>query len=62
MTGSPDEFMDYDLDSLVDNHTKNRVMQIYTDNEHFIQDYLEQCPQVGLGKRLFFETHVHLYS
>ena len=26
--------LDYDLDFLVDNHIKNRVMHIYTGNEH----------------------------
>ena len=33
-----------DLDSLVKDHTKSRIMQIYMDNEHFMQELLERCP------------------
>ena len=34
----------YDFDSLVQSHTQNRIMQIYSDNEHFMQSFLERCP------------------
>ena len=34
----------YNLDSLVNNHTKSRIMQIYKGDEHFMQELLERCP------------------
>ena len=34
----------YDLDSLVNNQTKSRIMQMYMDDEHFMQEFLERCP------------------
>ena len=34
----------YDLDSIVNNQTKSRIMQIYMDDEHFMQEFLERCP------------------
>ena len=36
--------LEYDIDTLVNNHTKTRAMQIYMDNKHFLQEFLERCP------------------
>ena len=33
----------YDLDSIVNNQTKSSIMQIYMDDEHFMQEFLERC-------------------
>jgi hypothetical protein len=52
----------YDLDTVVKTHLKNRVMQIFTDDEHFNQNYLKRCPsgrlrhpkyRTALGKDCF---------
>ena len=34
----------YDLDSIVNNQTKSHIIQIYMDDEHFIQEFLERHP------------------
>ena len=36
--------LEYDLDSLVNNQTKSRIMQIYMDDEPFMRELLERCP------------------
>ena len=50
----------YDLDSSVNNHTKYRIMQIYTDDdEHFMQELLERY-RTAWGKDCFL-PHMCIY-
>ena len=59
----------YDLDPIVNNHTKSRIMQIYMDDEHFMQELLKHCPsgrlrhskyRTPLGKDCF-SYHMCIY-
>ena len=53
MTATQGFELGLNLDSLVNNHTKSRIMQIY--KERFMQEFLERCPS-GWLRHLKYRT------